>query len=223
MSGIALILQARMGSTRYPGKALVDIAGRTLLERVMYRLERLFDGPKVLAIPDTERDDALVPVAAARGWGLFRGSEVDVLGRYAGAAAGTGAGAVIRATADNPLVHPLAVAGVAEELARGAACVGTRGFPPGASVEGASSEALLAAAAEATDAYDREHVMPFLYKHAERFAPRFVAAPPFAVTPRVTVDTPEDVARVRRVFAVLGDDPSFEDVTDLLVREGMVG
>lgn len=223
MSGVALILQARMGSTRYPGKALVDIAGRSLLERVMYRLERLFDGPKVLAIPDTERDDALVPVAVSRGWGLYRGSETDVLGRYAGALAVAGAGAVIRATADNPLVHPLAVAGVREELERGASCVGTRGFPPGASVEGASAEALLAAAADATDPYDREHVMPFLYKHPERFPPRFVAAPPFAVTPRVTVDTPEDVDRSRRVFSELGDDPGFEDVTALLVREGMIG
>lgn len=223
MSGVALILQARMGSTRYPGKALVEIAGRTLLERVMHRLERLFDGPKILAIPDVERDDALVPIAVSRGWGLFRGSETDVLGRFAGALAVTGAGAVIRATADNPLVHPLAVAGVREELERGAACVGTRGFPPGASVEGACAEALLTAASEATDPYDREHVMPFLYKHPERFSPRFVAAPPFAVTPRVTVDTPEDVSRVRRIFEVLGDDPAFEDVTDLLVREGMVG
>lgn len=220
---VGLVLQARMGSTRFPGKALADIAGKTLLERVLHRLERFFDGPKMLAIPDGERDDALVPVAEARGWAVFRGSEPDVLGRYAGAAATLGVGAVIRATADNPLVHPHAVRGVAAALAEGAACVGTRNFPPGGAVEGASAAALAAAAEEAVDPFEREHVMPFLYRRPERFRPVFVEAPPLGRLPRVTVDTPEDVERTRRVFAALGDDPDFDAVTDFLVREGLAG
>ncbi len=212
-----------MGSTRYPGKALADISGRSLLERVMMRLERFFPGPKVMAIPDLDRDDALVPVADSRGWLVFRGSESDVLGRYVGALQMCGAGAVVRATADNPLTHPAALSGVVSALENGADCVGTSGFPPGASVEGASAGALLAAGEEATEPYDREHVMPYLYRHPERFRTNFVPAPAFPVTPRVTVDTPEDIERVRRVFGTLGDDPDFDDVTRFLVAEGIAG
>jgi spore coat polysaccharide biosynthesis protein SpsF (cytidylyltransferase family) len=233
-----LVLQARMGSTRFPGKMLADIAGRTLLERVMRRLEAAWDGPKLLATSDADRDAPIAEFARARGWLVFRGSELDVLGRFAAAVRHHGIARVIRVCGDNPLIDPACVRGVAEAL-RDHDIVSARGWPLGTAVEGASDRAILAADAEAVEAYDREHVMPWLYRNAARFraitieasrtlpasrtpsASRTAPAPQPRQTPssapdRLTADTAEDIALFRRIFSALGDDPDLGDVIRFL-------
>lgn len=212
----SLVLQARVGSSRFPGKALADIGGRTLQERVMLRLEAIHAGTRVLAIPDTRADDPLEEIGRRRGWKVFRGSESDVLGRFAGAVRTFDLERVIRATADNPLVDAAAVSGVAAAL-ESHACVGTRGFAHGTAVEGASGAALLSAAEDATDPYEREHVMPHLYRHPEKYRGCFVDAPADAPTAySFTVDTAEDVERTRAVFTALGDMPNLAEVARFL-------
>ncbi len=208
-----------MGSTRRPGKALAEVTGKSHMERVLDRLERIFDGPRVMAIPDLERDDVLEAMGRRRGWDVFRGSEPDVLGRFAGAARRFGITKLVRICGDNPLVDGRAVAGIVEAL-RTHASARTQGYPLGAGAEGCTAEALLAADAEAVEPHDREHVMPFIYRHVERFPFALVSAPPLSSQPRLTVDTEEDLDRFRRIFAALGDDPALEDVIAFLEREG---
>jgi spore coat polysaccharide biosynthesis protein SpsF len=101
------IVQARMGSTRLPGKVLEDLCGETVLGRVIERVaacERIDD--VVVATTDLSRDDAVAREAARRGAKVFRGSEEDVLGRYFGAATKFSAEVVVRVTADSPLFDP---------------------------------------------------------------------------------------------------------------------
>jgi spore coat polysaccharide biosynthesis protein SpsF len=221
-----IVLQARMGSTRFPGKMLTDISGRTLLERVMRRLEAAWDGPRLLATSDADRDSAMADFARSRGWLVFRGSERDVLGRFAAAVRQHGLERVIRVCGDNPLIEPACVRAVAQAL-DDHDVVSARGWPLGAAVEGASGRALLDADAEAVEPYDREHVMPWLYRNAGRYrAVTIAATEPLALAAegsghdfssiRLTTDTAEDVALFRSLFAALGDDPSLGDVLRFL-------
>lgn len=209
---MAIVLQARVGSTRYPGKALADICGKTLMERVLFRLEQASGEPQVLALPDTAENDPLERMGRARGWRICRGSEPDVLSRYAKTIRELGLDRVVRATADNPLVDPLIVQRV-WDLTRMHECVQPVNGPLGSGVEGASSRALLDADRDARDPYEREHVFPYIYRHPELF-PRVTVESdwPNADRYRLTVDTAEDIARTRRVFAALGDNPSREEI-----------
>jgi len=209
---LAIVLQARVGSTRYPGKALADICGKTLMERVLFRLEQACGGPQVLALPDTAENDPLERMGLARGWRVCRGSEPDVLSRYAKAIRRFELDRVVRATADNPLVDPQIVRRVCE-LIRDHECVQPVNGPPGSAVEGAAARALLAADRDAQDPFEREHVFPYIYRHPELF-PRVTVESewPRAERYRLTVDTAEDIERTRRVFAALGDAPSREEI-----------
>ncbi len=188
----------------------------------MMRLEVLHPGPYILALPDTAANDPLEEIGRKRGWLVFRGSESDVLGRFAGAVRAFRLTRVVRATADNPLVDPAAMSGVCLALADHE-CVGTHGFSHGAAVEGASGDALLRAAEEATDPYEREHVMPHFYRHPEIYATTYVDAPASSrYQQSFTVDTANDVERVRSVFAALGDMPELADVEAYLSRRQSV-
>src|SRR4051812_376264 len=127
MSGrlvIATIVQARVGSTRLPGKVLMDVAGEPLLAHVVARCDAITrSDATVVATSMLPGDDAIETLAAERGWRLFRGSEADVLDRYVGAARDVGADHVVRVTADCPLVDPREADRVIEHhLAGGADC-----------------------------------------------------------------------------------------------------
>src|SRR4051812_43806198 len=102
-----VIVQARMTSTRLPGKVLMDLAGRPMLERQLERLERCARAVEiVLAVTTNVADDPLVDLARRRGVRFYRGSEQDVLSRYAGAARESAADLVARVTSDCPLIDP---------------------------------------------------------------------------------------------------------------------
>src|SRR5262249_41226654 len=104
---VATIVQARMGSTRLPGKVLKDICGETLLAHVMARSEAMTRSDlTVVATSTPAGDDPIAALGAERGWRVFRGSESDVLDRYVEAALDCGAGHVVRVTSDCPLVDP---------------------------------------------------------------------------------------------------------------------
>jgi len=202
----AIVVQARMGSSRLPGKSLAPIAGRSLLTRVLERLSHQGELPVVLATTTLLEDDLLCEEAERLGIAVLRGSADDVLGRYAFAASLLGVPAIIRATADNPAVDLAAAGRTLEILQRsGADYVVDFGLPVGATVEAISVPALVRAAALATEPHDREHVTPFIRRDGrsravDALAPTELRRPDL----RFTVDTAEDLDYMRRVYLEAG-------------------
>lgn len=202
----AIVIQARMGSARLPGKSLAPIGGRSLLARVVERMLHQKELPVVLATTTLLEDDMLCEEADRLGVTVVRGSADDVLGRYAFAASLVGAPAIIRATADNPAVDLDAPLRTLDILLRsGADYVVDYGLPLGGTVEAMTTAALVRAAALATDTYDREHVTPFVRRDArsravDALAPTALRRPEL----RFTVDTAEDLDYMRRIYHEAG-------------------
>lgn len=207
MRGTAIVVQARMGSTRLPGKALRLLGGRTLLDHAIGRL-KASGYPVVLATTTNRADDRLVAAAETLGAEIFRGPEADVLERFAQVTRHFELHRVVRATADNPAVDIAAVGRTLALLDRtSAAHVVEHGLPYGAAVEAIRATALRDAAATATDPYDREHVTPYL-KRTSRFAAVQALAPGHLRRPalRLTVDTEEDLAFMQTLLDVIGGE-----------------
>lgn len=213
------ITQARMGSTRLPGKVLHTVLGRPLLHHHLDRLLRCRRVDQVvIATSIATGDDAIAAFAAAAGIAVVRGSEDDVLARFALAAAGHRAEVVVRTTADCPLIDPGVVdAQIDLWLARGdpLAYVGidAERLPRGLGAEVFAAQALAEAAATAVDPHDREHVTPYLYRHPERFPVTVWTAPEAAwLQPmRWCVDEPADYDFVRRMLeALVPERPDFD-------------
>ena len=202
----AIVLQARIASTRLPAKVLAPINGKPLLKHCIERLQQ--SGlPVIVATTIGAEDDVVADVARELGARVLRGPADDVLARYALAVSEFGLCEVIRATADNPAVDIDAPQRCLALLRRtGADHVVERGLPYGAAVEAISASAILLAADQAVSAADREHVTPFI-KRDGQFAAIDAIAPGFLRRPtlRLTVDTPEDLEFVRRVFSRLLD------------------
>jgi spore coat polysaccharide biosynthesis protein SpsF len=167
---IGIITQARATSTRLPAKVLLTAAGRTYLE---YHLERLTRTglPVIVATTTNVDDDPIVILTEKLGLPVFRGSEEDVLSRFAGAASQYGLDAVVRVTSDCPLIDPEVVAaGVDRWRAEGddglylSNCL-ERTYPRGMDYEVFSTARLLEADAEATLPADREHVTSYLHQN----------------------------------------------------------
>jgi spore coat polysaccharide biosynthesis protein SpsF len=203
----AIILQARMGSTRLPGKALLPLGGRTLVDMAMARLGLVPADARILAT-DAASELALAPAAERNGFELVVGPAEDVLARYCLAARKSGADLVIRATGDNPLVsYELAALLLERRASVPSDYAAHAGMPVGLGVELVSAEALLRAEAEARLPAEREHVCPYLYGHPELFRIDRTEAPSEYRGPglRATVDTPEDYEAVLRAYGALYD------------------
>ena len=186
-----------MGSTRLPGKALTPLAGVTLLERCIRRLQAADIGPVIVATTTRDDDSPLAERAEALGARVVRGPVEDVLQRFLLVADYLDARFFIRATGDNPLVDIDAPRRVAEAIVgRDADHVVEADLPLGAAVEAVRTAALYQAAAQTMEAYDREHVTPFLYRTPSRFVAVRLPAPAALRRPdlRVTIDTPADLA-----------------------------
>lgn len=209
------IIQARMGSTRLPGKVLTDLAGRPMLEHVVRRVTGA-RGVDAVCVATTElaRDDAVARLGERCGAEVFRGSEDDVLGRYAQAARRLDARLVIRVTADCPLYDPDLLAEMLAARARLVAATGpvdyysncgVRTYPRGLDTEILPAEVLAAADREATLPVEREHVTPFVRNRPERFRLEDHLNPDGDWSAwRWTVDEPEDLELARRIYAELG-------------------
>ena len=200
-----IIVQARMTSTRLPGKVLLPLAGEPMLTRLVERLRRVqrADGI-VIATTTNATDDPIAALCSQLGVPCHRGSEHDVLSRYADAARLHGADVVVRITSDCPLIDPSLIDQVIAVHEEGYSDYVSNMLPPtwpyGMAVEVFSAAALAQAHAEATQAAEREHVTPFIYWHPERYRLRNVASPVDLSQHRWTVDTPEDYALVGRLF-----------------------
>jgi len=207
-----IVVQARMTSTRLPGKVLMDLEGRPLLEGELERLGRCTRVEEVvLAVTTNAADDPLVALADRLGLRWYRGSEDDVLSRYAGAASEAGADLVARVTSDCPLIDPEetdAVIAALEERATATDYASNRlepHLPRGLDVEVLWRDVLDRMDRMATSRPAREHVTWFCYaERPELFSLHSVRRPFDAHDLRWTVDTAADLALVRRLFADLG-------------------
>lgn len=220
---VVAVVQARMGSTRLPGKVLMEVCGRPLLAHMLDRVARAGTIDAVWVATSTDpRDDAVAELAAASGHAVFRGSEQDVLARFAGAADAAGAATVVRLTGDCPLITPDAIDLVVGALGASGADLATnappqgRTWPDGVDAEAFPRDALERAASTAADPLDREHVTRWLHANARV---EVVHHDPPLGDVRITVDTAEDLALVRGVLErLLPTRPQFtlDDVLGVL-------
>ena len=202
---IALVLQARLDSSRLPGKSLLPLGGRPLIFRVMEALGGVDCGVKILACPEG-CVPSFAPLAAEAGFEILPGPGEDVLARYCLAVRRFRPERIIRATGDNPFVFADAAQALnAEAEALGADYSGYSGLPYGAGVESVAAEALLRAEREASSGPEREHVCPYLYNHPEFFRLHRPLAPLRWQGPelKVTVDTAEDYEQARALYKAL--------------------
>jgi spore coat polysaccharide biosynthesis protein SpsF len=197
----AVVLQARMGSHRLPGKVMADIAGRPLIAHCVERLRR--SGlPVVIATTTNAEDDVLETEAEALGAEIVRGSEEDVLKRFAQVVSQYELVDLVRATADNPAVDIDAVRRSLDLLRRAHVdYVVEHRLPYGAAVEAVTASAILRADELATEPYDREHVTSLIRRDG-RFLSLDALAPGHLrhAELRFTVDTPKDLAFMRRLI-----------------------
>ena len=199
------IIQARMGSTRLPGKVLMDLAGYPVLFHVVQRASQMGTDLVLVATSSRPADDPIADLCDHYAWPCFRGSEEDVLDRYYQGACEHKAEHVIRVTADNPLVCPnQARVALSHHLSKSADYTHMEGLPLGAAVEVIFLPALERAWREARRPEEREHVTPYLYESGlfkqEKFrAPVELRAPEF----RLTVDEADDLELMRKIYARL--------------------
>lgn len=222
---VVVIIQARMGSTRLAGKVLAPIAGRPMLSYQIERLRRCRQIDRLVVATTTQpADDTIAGFCESEGLSCTRGSEQDVLSRYAQAARTFDASIIVRVTSDCPLIEPALVDQAVTNFRTGAPCDYLSNmihptWPYGMAVEVISREALLQADAEATDPAEREHVTPFVYWRPERYRLKSLTMEPDLSAHRWTVDTPEDLELISKILTlVYPRRPDFEmaDVLELL-------
>lgn len=226
---VVAVVQARMASTRLPGKVLADLGGKPILAWVVDRAARAKRiNQVVVATTISPDDDAVVDFCRARGYAFFRGSMHDVLDRYYQASREFNAAVVVRLTADCPLIDPSMLdetidtfLGVDPPLDFAANRLpGDRTVPIGLDIEVCTAAALAIAWREAQQPHQREHVMPFFYEQPERFRVRHIRHDPDLGDLRWTVDTPEDLELLRQVVAHFDDDRfSWQDVLALFQEQ----
>jgi spore coat polysaccharide biosynthesis protein SpsF len=223
---VVAIIQARMGSTRLPGKVLKDLCGETVLARVVNRTRRgTLLNEVVVATSVQPADDAIVQECGRLSVACFRGDEADVLDRYYRAAKKFSADAIVRITSDCPLIDPevsdKTIRAFLERHPDYASNVLERKYPRGLDTEVMTFAALESAEREARDPYQREHVTPFLYQHPERFRLVSVTGDRDYSHYRWTLDTREDLEFLRAVYERRAEtsDPAWQDVLRILEGE----
>jgi spore coat polysaccharide biosynthesis protein SpsF len=211
---IVAIIQARMGSSRLPGKVLMDLAGETVLGRVVRRSRRSrLTHATVVATTELGADDAIVHECQRLGVSCFRGMGENVLDRYYHAAREHSARLIVRLTADNPLVDPDLIDETVMTILKSDADYANnrspRIYPTGLDVEVCTFDALDRAWMQAKRPYELEHVTPYLYEHPEIFQCVGVKRSFDFSHHRWTLDTPADLEVIREIYARLGNRDDF--------------
>ena len=194
-----VIVQARLSSSRLPGKVLKDLGGRPMLAWTLERVRAAKLVSKLVVATSTQPDDdAVADFCAREGVTCHRGPLDNVAERFAIALRVEKADAFLRITGDAPLIDP-AVIDAAIALYRAGdwdlvSNVLVRSFPVGQSVEAVRGETFLKALAEMDDAGDREHVTQFLHKNRGRYRTVNFSSGADAAAVQMSVDTPQDFA-----------------------------
>jgi spore coat polysaccharide biosynthesis protein SpsF len=223
-----LIVQARMTSTRLPGKVMKQVLDKPLLQYQIERLQRVkLTDQIVIATTINQTDDPIVDLCKTLSLDHFRGSEDDVLARYYGAATAHQADVVIRVTSDCPLIDPQVIDQVIDYYLKNQSNYDyvsnsiRRTYPRGMDTEVFSFLVLEQAFLEAIAQPDREHVTPFIHRQPERYRLGHVTYSEDYSHHRWTVDTPEDFELIQRIIeAVYPNKSNFtlEDCLGLLQK-----
>lgn len=220
------IIQARVGSVRFPEKVLKKINGKPMIGQVINRVKLSKKIDKiVLAIPDTVQDNVLFELAKKLNTVCIRGSEQDVLSRYLKAAKETKADIIIRITGDCPLIDQKIIDEMLDEFEK-EKCdyllndAKNEGHPRGFDVDIFSLEALEKIARLANKDYYREHITTFMLEHPEMFKIRYYKAPEKLYRPnyRFCIDEKPDLVLVRKIFEHFKprEDFSAEEIIEYL-------
>lgn len=220
---VAIIVQARMGASRLPGKPLKTSLGKTLLSYLLERLKRCKEASAlIVATTLSKRDDAIERAALKEGVQVFRGSEEDVLSRYLDAAKLIKAEAICRITADCPLIDPHLIDQMIRQFKKTPnldylSNTLHRTFPRGMDVEIVRTESLKKAFSTATKV-EKEHVTLAIYRHPETYHLMNFCYSKDNSHLRWTVDTLDDLKAIRKILSLIyKKNPSFtlEDLIQL--------
>ncbi|HEX3032696.1 MAG TPA: glycosyltransferase family protein [Bacillota bacterium] len=225
---VVAIVQARMTSTRLPGKILLEVMDKPLLA---YQMERLRQVPNLdeiwLATTSNATDDLLEKFGYDQGIPIFRGSEDDVLSRYYHSATRAGADVVVRITSDCPLIDPEVVEQIVglylqnQDQYDYVSNTLERSYPRGMDIEVFSFRALEQAFNEGHQQYEREHVTPYIYQHPDLFRLKNVKLANPQDEYRWTVDTEEDFLLIKLILENIypvNRDFRLQDILTLLAE-----
>jgi spore coat polysaccharide biosynthesis protein SpsF len=202
---IVIVIQARMGSSRLPGKVMLSLRGKSVLSHVIQRALAVSNATAVyVATSDLDADDVIEVEAVRYGAAAFRGSESDVLSRYYGTAVQAQADHIVRITSDCPLLDPQVVERIIDEHLRSGVDYTSnthqRTYPRGLDVEVFTMEALEEAYLNANQPSQREHVTPYIYQNPDRFHMEHVLHREDCSSHRWTLDTPEDWKVIHAIY-----------------------
>jgi spore coat polysaccharide biosynthesis protein SpsF len=221
---VAVVIQARMGSTRLPGKVLEDLGGLPVLAWVVRACrEATLADEVVVATSTLPDDDAVAALGAQLGVPVVRGSEDDVLSRYVKALDEHPCDAVVRITADCPFTDPRIIDAVigawrADPRYDYVSTVLVRTLPHGLDVELVRADALRRVDTTATD-HHRVHVTSGVYTDPDTYDVLGLCFAPDATDLRITLDTPEDLAALRAIVDVRGSEVASRREIIGLLRE----
>lgn len=220
---VVAIIQARMGSTRLPGKVMRDICGTPMIQRIWDRLaECCLTTQRVIAVPYSLENQDLISFCLNKGLKYDTGPEEDVLTRYLVTADRAKADVIVRVTADCPLIIPGIVdSAVRLLLDENLDYVHNHGCINGINVEAFTMESFKYVDRQAKEFYERVHVTPFYYKsHPEAFRIKSILVPPHSAERepkvRLCVDTLNDLIMVRMVYENLGNETNLIRILDFL-------
>ncbi len=208
---VAAVVQARMTSSRLPGKILLPLAGKPLLYRMLERVKRIVGiDTVVLALAEGQNHDAAIDAVSGLDVLVVRGSESDVLARTAKAARVAQADTVMRITSDCPLFDPVVSASILEAYADGfgkglryARTAIDSGYPLGFDTEVFATTLLYEADMASDDPYEREHATPYIWRRPERFRQIAISSCPDRRAWRLVVDTADDYKLASAVYDAL--------------------
>jgi spore coat polysaccharide biosynthesis protein SpsF len=218
---IIAIIQARMGSTRLPGKVLKIAAGKPILAHQILRVKKAKTlDLVVIATTITPADDSIIRLSKKYGVSFFRGSGDDVLDRYYQAAKKFGADTIVRLTGDCPLLDPGLIDKAVRFFKKGHFDYAANGLPPtlpdGMDVEVFTFRSLEAAWKKARLASDREHVTSYIWKNPKKFRIGRISEKNNLSHLRLTVDEPSDLRLVRKIFNRLYKKNKYFSLDDIL-------
>jgi glutamate-1-semialdehyde 2,1-aminomutase len=219
----AVILQARFGSSRLPGKVLADLAGRPMLAFQIERLRRCKDVDEILiATTDQKADDTLAVLGASLGVTTIRGSDEDVLSRFILAAKFTNANVIVRVTGDCPFVDPDLLSTLIYEFHLQSvdylSNCSPPSYPDGLDLEVFTREALVRAHCECESSQQREHVTPWMRESGQLSTCCYQHSIDLSAL-RWTVDEPEDLEVVRGVVDSFGGRSDFKWLEVLALQQ----
>lgn len=223
-----VIIQARMGSTRLPGKVLKKLKGKTVLEHVVERIKQAKNIDEIIiATTDLKKDSIIEEEANRLGVKVYRGDESDVLSRYYWAATDNSINTIIRVTSDCPLIDPKVLDDIIQYyktsncdiVSNAGKSNSSRTFPRGMDTEVFSYSKLKVAFNTANQSYEREHVTPYLYENSE--AVHFYKNDVDYSEYRLTLDTEDDFKLISKVYEYLyygKHDFYLEEIIELLAN-----